>query len=128
MAVCVAKATGVVTARPKCKAGETVLNANTIQGPQGTPGLGINASNCYSRQKIVDSIVGSAAGSLLCDNTNTDVMVNDGVQSNTIYARLSSKEIYFDSTHALPVGLRYLLFDDELRAYSMTITIVCCKL
>ena len=145
MAVCVAKATGVVTARPKCKAGESPLSLAAVaasavgpQGPQGPtgpkgdtgaqgPAGKFSLSGCYGKTgTAVDSTNGLAVADVRCNDEANEFAISNGFAPNVPFAVLDGMIPLRDSAN-VPVGLRVIAYRSDSGAFTLQGIIVCCK-
>lgn len=152
MAVCVAKATGVVTARPKCKAGESPLSLTAVaasavgpqgpagltgeagppgpQGPKGdsgTPGI-INTASCYQKTgewQLTNDGEGFADAD--CNNPASEFMLTS-LMDYQPYVDVFTREITptLRNGDTVPTGVSLSVFS-ATKVYQLRAIIVCCK-
>lgn len=138
LTVCVA-ASGQVTARSRCRAGESPLNLQALVGPRGEAGPqgpagpqgvqgprgGLDLSTCYHKQAAFNSALGLLLGRVECADKAADFMLSDGVTASTGLAHVNEREVVKDG--AVPVGVKYWLVRPDLQNYTAAVAVTCCK-
>lgn len=140
MAVCVNQATGSVTARAKCKAGESPLNlsavaASTIgpkgdpgaKGDQGAPGI-INVASCYKKEgewQLTND--GYAYADATCTSPSTEFMLSDGMDYQPyVDLFISDRNPTFQEGDTVPTGIS-ISTGSLTKVYQLRAVITCCK-
>lgn len=141
MSVCVNQTTGAVTARPKCKTGESPLNAKALatslavtgpQGPQGAkgdPGI-INTSSCYEKQgqyQLSDPRWATAYAE--CNDPNTEFMLSDSMDYQpSVDLLISERRVVLHETQSVPTGIILTTYGLNMTPqYQLRALIICCK-
>lgn len=140
MAVCVNSATGVVTARPKCKAGEAPLNlasvaATTVgpqgaQGPkgdQGAPGI-LNVATCYKKVgewQLTNDGVNYADAE--CNSVTGEFMLSDGIDYQPFVDIVTRERTPITKDgDTVPTGISVSTLSPS-KVYQLRAFITCCK-